>query len=123
MSTPAETLSQMIEALTEESSKARRRTHANTAYTALRQLREAQPPANAEEAERRGYVRGLLVAIELLREARSSIEAPIETAVVGRASGVLNGVVNYGQFLCSEAEGRFGREAFHLERLKKEEAT
>jgi hypothetical protein len=120
MSTPPDTLSQMIEALTEESSKVRRRTHANTAYTALRQMREAQPPANAEEAEQRGYRRGLLVAIAILKEARQEHERPLETANVGKAYTVINGVMNYGQFLCSDAESRIGHEAFVMERLKKE---
>jgi hypothetical protein len=120
MSTPAETLSQMIEALTEEKSVARRRTHANTAHTALWLMREAQPPANADEAEQRGYRHGLLVAIELLRESRKEHERPLETADVGKAYTVINGVINYGQFLCSDAESRMGREAFAMERMKKE---
>lgn len=120
MSTPTETLSQMIEALTEEPSKARRRTHANTAHIALRQMREAMPPASADEAEERGYQKGLLAAIAMLKEAREAHEAPLNTADVGKAYTVINGVINYGQFLCSDAESRMAREAHDMSRLRKE---
>lgn len=120
MSTPFETLSKMIEALTEETSKAKRRTRANTAYIALRQMREAQPPASADEAEQRGYRKGLLAAIAMLKEAREAHEAPLTAANVGKAYTVINGVINYGQFLCSDAESRMAREAHDMNRLKKE---
>ena len=76
----------MIEALTEESSKARRRTHANVAYTALRQMKEEQPPATAKEAEEIGYQRGLLDAIALAKLARETHEKPVRDALrlIGR---------------------------------------
>jgi hypothetical protein len=99
MSNPADTLSQMIEALTEESNKGRRRTHANAAYTALRQMREALPPATAKEAEESGYQRGLLDSIRLAKEAREMHEKPVRDAesVVGQAYSVLSGICLYGQ--------------------------
>lgn len=120
MSNPADTLSKTIDALVAEKSARVRKTLAFAGYEALRQMREAQPPADADEAEERGYRRGLLVAIALLKEARATHEKPLETANVGRAYTVINGVLNYGQFLCSEAESLMGREAFALERIKKE---
>lgn len=106
MSTPAETLYQMIEALTEEGSKARRRTHANTAYAALRQMQEAMPPANAKEAAESGYQRGLLDAIDLAKEARETHEKPVRDAerVIGQAYNVLSGICLYGQSITGTFE-------------------
>lgn len=120
MEHPGEVLSKVIAAMTEEKSVARRRTLANEAHAALRQLLDAKPAETADEAERKGYSRGLLVAIELMTEARREHERPLETANVGRAYTVINGVVNYGQFMCSDAEMRMGREAFAMTRMKKE---
>ena len=112
MSNPAETLSQMIEALTEESSKTRRRTHANTAYAALRQMREAQPPTNVEEAERRGYEAGILAAMELLRKTQSDLDEPLRKAsythsVLG-ATGALDSLRHYADGVIVQFEIRAG---------------
>lgn len=106
MSTPADVLSRMIEALTEERSGSRRRTHANTAHVALRQLLEAQPPATANEAEQRGFRAGLLRSIDLARQARNEHEARIERAehLAGAGYVALNGVRHYGQAISSTFE-------------------
>lgn len=123
MSTPAETLSQMIEALREESSKARRRIHATTANVALKQMRETQPPADAEEAEKRGYQRGILDAIGLLKEARETHERPVRNAesVVGQAYTVLSGLCLYGQSITSTFESLAQRAL--MARLKRSKET
>lgn len=106
MSTPAETLHAMIEALTEEKSVARRRTHANAAYVALRQLREALPFTGAQEAEEAGYQRGSMDAVLLAKTALEKHEGHVRAAqkVAGEAYGVLGGVLNYGQMIISTFE-------------------
>lgn len=112
---PAETLSQAIKALTEEKSIAHRRHHANIAYLALRALQERLPPANLGEAQVRSYQQGLLHAIPLINAVREEHERPLRAADVGRAYTVLNGVINYGQFLCSEAVSRISQAAIDAE--------
>lgn len=113
MSTPAETLSQMIEAMTEESSKQRRRTHANAAYAALREMREAMPPANAEEAERRGYEAGWLAALALLRKTQTDVGEPMLKASYGgtvrHAAGAINALLYFGDTIITEFEKRATR--------------
>jgi hypothetical protein len=120
MITPADVLSEIIGVLTEEKSLSRRRTHANAAYAALRQLREAQPPANAAEAEQRGYEQGALKALEVAHEVRREFEESFKPARYTAAGNVLNGVENYGQSMLSKAESAVTR---HLNERRRKETT
>lgn len=113
MSTPAETLSQMIDALTEETSKARRRTHANTAYVVLRQMQEAMPPASVEDAERRGHEAAWMAAMELIRQCQRDLGDPLRKASYGEearhASGAINALLHYADTVATEFEKRATR--------------
>lgn len=113
MSTPAETLSQMIEALTEEASKARRRTHANTAYAALRQMQEALPPVDSAAAERRGFEAGLLAAMELLRQTQRDLDEPLRKASyngeIPHAAGAIDALRHYADTIVTQFEIRATR--------------
>lgn len=106
----AETLSRAIEALTEEKSLVRRRTIANTAHAALRQLREERPPADAGEAELRGRQAGLLQSLTIAKEARQQHEAPLKKADLGVAYTILSGLCHYGQGINSTFESLIQRE-------------
>lgn len=108
MSNPADVVSQMIDALTEESSKARRRTHANTAYVALRQLQEAAPPVDAESAHQHGYEAGWLAAMALLRTCQGKVGEPLRKASyepeAHHASGAINALLHYADTVVTEFE-------------------
>jgi hypothetical protein len=103
----------MIEALTEESSKARRRTHANTAYTALRQMQAAMPPANADEAKQRGWEQGWVSAMALLRQALADVGDPMRRASYAEnarnAYGAINALLHYADTVVTEFEKRATR--------------
>lgn len=110
MSTPADVVSQMIAALVDETSKARRRTHANTANTALRQMIETQPLATTAEYERRGYENGWFAAMKLLRSVQASVEEPLRKASYGdeirHATGAINALLYYADTVVTEFEKR-----------------
>lgn len=108
MPSPTETLSKMIEALIEEKSVSRRRTHGTAAYDALRALLAQKGPANAREAEESGYQRGMLDAINLLKSARMEAEEPLGKAesIAGPAYVVLSGARNYGASIASSFESK-----------------
>lgn len=109
-----DTPSQIIDALTEEGSKARRRMYANTAYAALRTLRGSMPPANAEEAARRGYELGLFAALRIVREAQRDVDDPLRKASyrddVRGASGASSALVHHADTVVTEFEKRINAE-------------
>lgn len=120
MANTGDVLSKAIAAMAEEKSVARRRSIANEAHVALRQLLEAKPAETADEAEKKGYARGLIVATDLLAETLREHVEPLSKVDVGRAYAVLNGVSLLVRSVCSGAESRMGREAFAMTRLTKE---
>lgn len=110
MTGPAEVVSQMIAALAEETSKSRRRTHANAAHAALLQLLEEGPPV-ATEVEAKGFERGFLAAMDLLREVQRDLAAPIRAAsyreeALGKVAASIDAALHYADTLIVKFEIR-----------------
>lgn len=93
-----------LELLRDERSGAKRKGLFDAAVGHLGDLLAERGPVTAEAIRAEGYKDGALATLSIFKDVRSRHERPLRTADVGTAGTVLNGVMNYGQFLGSEFE-------------------